>query len=57
MASFQKRLIFKKNKVGKLICKTNASTIFEGVNIIEKEHIAMKFKNIGGKYNFLDSNY
>ena len=55
MASFQKRLIFKKYKVGKLICKTSASIIFEGVNIIKKEHIAMKFENRGGKNNFLDT--
>ena len=53
MSSLQKRLIFKKYKVGKSIDKTHISSIYKGINIITKEQVAMKFEKIGGKYDFL----
>ena len=47
MASLQKRLIFKKYKVGKLINKTHISSIYEGINKKTKEPVAMKFEKNG----------
>ena len=55
MASLQKKLIFKKYKVGRLINKTHISSIYEGINKITKEQVAMKFEKIGDKYDFLES--
>ena len=55
MASLQKKLIFKKYKVGRLITKTHISSIYEGINKITKEQVAMKFEKIGDKYDFLES--
>ena len=55
MASLTKKLIFKKYKVRQLICKTHISSIYEGINEISKEPIAMKFEKIGEKYNLLES--
>ena len=55
MASLQKRIIFKKYKVGKLINRTHISSIYEGINKITKESVAMKFEKIGNKYDFLES--
>ena len=55
MSLLQKRLIFKKFQVGKLINKTHISLIHEGVNIATKEHVAIKFEKIGDKYDFLQS--
>ena len=53
MSSLQKRLVFKKYKVGKLIYKTQISLIHEGINEITKEQVAMKFEKIGGKFDLL----
>ena len=53
MSSLQKRLIFKKYRVGKLIEKTQISLIHEGVNETTEEPIAMKFEKIGGKFDYL----
>ena len=55
MSLLQKRLIFKKFRVGNLINKTHISLIHEGVNIATKEHVAIKFEKIGDKYDFLQS--
>ena len=54
MDSLQKRLIFKKYIVGKLIKKTRISSIYEGINKINKEHVAMKFEKIGDNVDFLE---
>ena len=53
MSLLQKRLIFKKFQVGKLINKTHISLIHEGVNIEIKENVAIKLEKIGDKYDFL----
>ena len=55
MASLQKRLIFKKYKVGKLIDKTQNSSIYEGINKKTKEPVAVKFEKIGNKYDSIES--
>ena len=49
------KLIFKKFRVGKLILKTKLSTIHEGINELNGEHVAMKFEKTGEYYNFLES--
>ena len=53
MSSLQKRVVFKKFRVGKLIKKTKISSVHEGVNETTKEPIAMKFEKIGGEFSFL----
>ena len=53
--NLQKKIIFKKFRVGKLIYKSNLAIIHEGKNELNGEQIAMKFEREGGKYNFLES--
>ena len=53
--NLEKKLIFKKFRVGKLIYKSNLSTIHEGINKLNGEQVALKFERTGQKYNFLES--
>ena len=53
--NLEKKLIFKKFRVGKLIYKSNLSTIHEGINELNGEQVALKFEKTGQKYNFLES--
>ena len=53
--NLEKKLIFKKFRVGKLIYKSNLSTIHEGINELNGEQAALKFERTGQKYNFLES--
>ena len=53
--NLEKKLIFKKYRVGKLIYKSNLSTIHEGINELNGEQVALKFERTGQKYNFLES--
>ena len=53
--NLEKKLIFKKFRVGKLIYKSNLSTIHEGINELNGEQVALKFERTGQKYNFLES--
>ena len=50
-----KKLIFKKFRVGKIIYKSQYSTIHEGKNELNGEKVALKFEKTGQKYNFLES--
>ena len=53
--NLEKKLIFKKFRVGKLIYKSNLSTIHEGINEINREPVALKFEKNGQKSNCLES--
>ena len=53
--NLEKKLIFKKYRVGKLIYKSNLSTIHEGINELNGEQVALKFEKTGQKYNLLES--
>ena len=55
MSKLNKKLVFNKYRVKKLIATTPFGWIYEGVNEKSNEPIAMKFENIGGKYNLLES--
>ena len=49
------RLYFKKYKIKKLLAETSCCKLFEGINIIDKEPVAMKFEKRQGKYDVLES--
>ena len=53
--NLEKKLIFKKYRVGKLIYKSNLSTIHEGINELNGEQVALKFEKSGQNYNYLES--
>ena len=53
--NLKKKLIFKKFRVGKIIYKSQYSTIHEGKNELNGEKVALKFEKTGQKYNFLES--
>ena len=55
MISLSNRLIFKKFRVKKLIKNSSISKVYEGINELTKERVAMKFEKIGGKYDLLES--
>ena len=55
MTSLSNRLIFKKFHVKKLLFNSNISKVYEGLNELTKEPVAMKFEKIGGKYELLES--
>ena len=55
MSSLVNKLIFKKFQVKKLLFNTNISNVYEGLNKITKEPVAMKFEKIGGKFELLES--
>ena len=49
------RLYFKKYKIKKLITETSCCKLYEGINIKDKEPVAMKFEKRKGKFNVLES--
>ena len=53
--NLEKKLIFKKFRVGKLIYKSKLSTIHEGINVLNGEQVALKFEKTGQIYNYLES--
>ena len=56
MSSLQKKLIFKKYRVIKNIYKSReTSAVYEGINELTKEHVAIKCEKIGEKYDDLES--
>ena len=55
MSNLQKKIIFKKFKVGKLIFNSELASIYEGKNELNGEQVAMKFEKISGKNHFLES--
>ena len=56
MSSLQKKLIFKKYRFIKWIDKSkNTRAVYEGINELTKEHVAIKCEKIGGKYDNLES--
>ena len=40
----KKRIIFNKYRIEKLICKTHFSELYEGININDKELVAIKME-------------
>ena len=54
-SKLKNKLIFQKFRVGKIIYDSILSSIHEGINVINKEQVAMKFEKIEGKYHFLES--
>ena len=50
----QRKIFFKKYKVKKLIHKGKFSSVYEGINILTNESIAMKFEEVS-KYNLLET--
>ena len=56
MSSLQKKLIFKKYRVIKNIYKSReTSAVYEGINELTKEHVAIKCEKIGGVFDNLES--
>ena len=55
MTSLTHRLIFKKFLVKKLLFNSEISKVYEGLNKLTNEPVAMKFEKIGGKYDLLES--
>ena len=55
MSLLQKKLIFKKYRIVKVINKTKKTTVYEGINELTKEHVAIKCEKIGEKYDDLES--
>ena len=55
MSSLQKKLIFKKFRVGRLIHKSDISLIHEGKNELTQEPVAMKFEKNKSKFELLES--
>ena len=53
--NLQKRLIFKKFRIKKLICSTHCAMVYEGINELNEEPVALKFEKIGSKYDLLES--
>ena len=54
-SQLKNKLIFKKFRLGELIYNSNLSSIYEGINEINKEQVAIKFEKIIGKYDFIES--
>ena len=56
MSSLQKKLIFKKYRFIKCIDKSkNTRAVYEGINELTKEHVAIKCEKIGEKFDNLES--
>ena len=51
----KKRIIFNKYRIKKLICKTHFSELYEGININDKELVAIKMEPKKSKYLLLES--
>ena len=49
------KIFFKKYKVKKLICEGRFNSVYEGINILTNEPIAMKFESRKSKFNLLES--
>ena len=49
------KLIFNKYRIKKLIFKTSCCLLYEGINIKDKEPVALKLENRSGEYNVLES--
>ena len=52
--SFYNRIIFKKYKIKKLMCKSVFSNVYEGINIKENIPVALKIEK-KGKYELLET--
>ena len=50
-----KKLIFNKYKIKKLIAKSPFSLLYEGINIKNNEPVAMKFEKKTNEFNYLES--
>ena len=56
MLKENKRLLFNKYRIKKLICKTSGCLLYEGININNNESVAMKFEKMNLRdYNRLES--
>ena len=55
MSSLQKKLIFKKYRVIKYIYKSKKTIVYEGINELTKEHVAMKCEKTGGEFDILEN--
>ena len=55
MSKPTKSIIFNKYRIKKLIASTHFGWLYEGINIKEKEPVAMKFEKKSSKYNLLES--
>jgi len=55
MSSLSNRLIFNKFQAKKLLFNSSSSKVYEGLNKLTKEPVAIKFEKIGGKYALLQS--
>ena len=55
MSKPTKSIIFNKFKIKNLICSTHFGKVYSGINVKNKEPIAMKFENRNSKYNLLES--
>ena len=55
MSKPTKSIIFNKYKIKKLIASTHFGWLYEGINIKEKEPVAMKFEKKSSKHNLLES--
>ena len=55
MSKPTKTIIFNKYRIKKLIASTHFGWLYEGINIKEKEPVAMKFEKKSSKYNLLES--
>ena len=55
MSSLVNKLIFQKFQVKKLLMNTITSKVYEGLNKITKEPVAMKFEKIIGRFELLES--
>ena len=51
----QNKLIFKKFHVQKLIFNTHFTMVYEGINELNEEKVALKFEKIPGGHNLLES--
>ena len=55
MSSLSNKLIFNKFQAKKLLFNSSSSKVYEGLNKLTKEPVAIKFEKIGGKYALLQS--
>ena len=55
MSFLLNKLIFKKFQVKKLLFHSHISNVYEGLNKLTNESVAIKDEKIGGKYDFLES--
>ena len=55
MSKPTKSIIFNKFKIKNLICSTHFGKVYSGINVKNKEPVAMKFENRNSKYNLLES--